>query len=205
MRSRRSGPRFRHYPKLTSAERGRRSPPSRSPANCSPAPTTCSPPPRPHRHRTRRQPAAWLAPPPHTRRPGGSPSPGQARSCGMLPPAELDHLTEQPGPRTHGHGAPPTRRRDAEWVLARPLRPPHPGTPTRPSKPARKDLSSLSMIWRRSSASSSFVLAAARLRALQQDPSHTATRPAAARKIPNNSQAQPSDSTQVTGLKPMPS
>ena len=35
--------------------------------------------------------------------------------------------------------------------------------------------SSLSMIVRRSSASSSFVLAAARLRALQLDPSRTAT------------------------------
>ena len=56
------------------------------------------------------------------------------------------------------------------------------------------------MIGRRSSASSSFVLAAARLRALQQDssPHGDATR-AATRKIPNNSQAQPGDTTQVTG------
>ena len=37
---------------------------------------------------------------------GGSPSPGRARYRGMSrPPAALDHLTEQPGPRTHGHGA----------------------------------------------------------------------------------------------------
>jgi hypothetical protein len=37
---------------------------------------------------------------------GGSPSPGRARSRGMSrPPAALDHLTEQPGPRTHGHGS----------------------------------------------------------------------------------------------------
>jgi transposase len=179
---------------------GTRSPPSRSPANCSPAPATCSPP-RLHRHRARRQPPPRLAPPPHTRRPGGSPSPGHARSCGMSrPPAALDHLTEQPGPRTHGHGALPAHRRGAGWVLARPLRQPHRGQHD-PSPPARKEPSPLPMISRRSSASSSFVLAAARLRALQQDPSHAATRPAAARKIPNNSQAQPSDSTQVTGLK----
>ena len=40
------------------------------------------------------------------RKPGGSLSPGRARYRGMSrPPAGLDHLTEQPGPRTHGHGA----------------------------------------------------------------------------------------------------
>ena len=45
-----------------------------------------------------------------------------------------------------------------------------PGTDTTPHKPAREDPSSLSMIVRRSSASRSFVPAAARLRALQLDP-----------------------------------
>jgi len=59
------------------------------------------------------------------------------------------------------------------------------------------------MIRRRSSASSSFVLAATRLRALQQDPlPHGDVTGAAARKIPKNSQAQPGDIVQVTGLKP---
>ena len=73
--------------------------------------------------------------------PGGSPSPGHARSCGMSrPPAALDLLTEQPGPRTHGHGAGPITRRDAGWVLARPLRQPRRGQPHDPQKPARKDL-----------------------------------------------------------------
>jgi hypothetical protein len=83
-------------------------------------------------------------------------------------------MTEQPGPRTHGHGARPARRPGAGWVLARPLRQPCPGTTTTLIKPARMDTSSLSMIIRRSSASSSFVLAAARLRALQLDPSSAA-------------------------------
>jgi hypothetical protein len=91
------------------------------------------------------------------------------------PPAALDLLTEQPGPRTHGHGVGPTTRPDAGWVLARPLRQPRPGTTTRPSQASAKGPSPLPMIRRRSSASSSFVLAAARLRALQ-DTSHTTTR-----------------------------
>jgi transposase len=55
--------------------------------------------------------------------------PGHARLSGMSrPPARLDHLTEQPGPRTHGHGARRTPDAGAEWVLARPLRQPSPGT-----------------------------------------------------------------------------
>jgi len=41
------------------------------------------------------------------------------------------------------------------------------------------------MISRRSSASSSFVLAAARLRALQQDPSNAATRPGSCEEDPD--------------------
>jgi hypothetical protein len=53
------------------------------------------------------------------------------------------------------------------------------------------------MIRRRSPASSSFVRAAARLRALQLDPtSHGDVNQAAAQKIPKNSQAQPGDTTQ---------
>jgi hypothetical protein len=55
----------------------------------------------------------------------GHQAPGALGPSGMnRPPAALDHLTEQPGSRTHGHGAMPIRR-DAEWVLARPLRPDH--------------------------------------------------------------------------------
>ena len=124
-----------------------------------------------------RQPAPRLAPPPCPPRPGGSPSPGRARFSGMSrPPAALDHLTEQPGPRTHGHGARlPTgaapdgclRDHSASHTPGTAHDPPqsqHEGTPSSPP-----------MISRRSSASSSFVLAAARLRALQQHPSHTAT------------------------------
>ena len=75
----------------------------------------------------------------------------------------------QPGPRTHGHGASPHAGPDAEWVLAIRLRPPRRETTTTPHKPARR-APSLSMIVRRSSASSSFVLAATRLRALQLGP-----------------------------------
>ncbi len=53
------------------------------------------------------------------------------------------------------------------------------------------------MIRRRSQASSSFVLAAPRLRALQLDPrQHGDVNQAAAKKIPKNSQAQPGDTTQ---------
>jgi len=70
-------------------------------------------------------------------RPGGSPSPGRARSCGMSrPPAALDHLTEQPGPRTHGHGSRP-HAGGAGWVLARPLRHPGRGMHNDPQRPAR--------------------------------------------------------------------
>src|SRR6266516_6014318 len=96
--------------------------------------------------------------------------------------------------------APPACRRGAGWVLARPLRQPPPGTSTTPHKPARKGPSPPSRIVRHSSASSSFVLTATRLRALQLDSSHTAARTrAAARKIPKNSQAQPGRDRHVTG------
>jgi hypothetical protein len=59
------------------------------------------------------RPSARHPPPRQPRRPAGSPSPGHARSCGMRrPAAALDHLTEQPGPRTSGHGdRAPARRR----------------------------------------------------------------------------------------------
>src|SRR5947207_14592314 len=78
-------------------------------------------------------------------------------------------MTEQPGP---GHMVMAAAHwRGAGWVLVTPLRPPAPGTSTRPltirPQPAP---SSPSMIFRRLPASSSFVLAAARLRALQRDP-----------------------------------
>ena len=93
------------------------------------------------------------------------------------PSAALDLMTEQPGP---GHMVMAAARtwRGAGWVLVRPLRPPAPGTSTRPltiqPQPAP---SSPSMIFRRLPASSSFVLAAARLRALQLDPGRAAGGP----------------------------
>ena len=54
------------------------------------------------------------------------------------PAAELDHLTEQPGPRTHGHGARQLRR--ARRMGACETTPPHhtPGTLTGPSQPQRE-------------------------------------------------------------------
>ena len=86
----------------------------------------------------------------------------------------------------------------AEWVLVRPLRPPHTGDTDRPStNPSAKGPSSPSIIGRRSSASSSFVLAAARLRALQQDPSHTAARHGSYEDDPEEQSARAA--TAVTG------
>jgi hypothetical protein len=81
----------------------------------------------------------------------------------------------------------------------RPLRQPRTGnTHTTPHKPKpQTGPSSPSRISRRWPASSSFVLAAARLRALQLDSSRAAADRAAARKIQENS--QPDDSTLVTG------
>jgi Transposase IS116/IS110/IS902 family len=58
----------------------------------------------------------------------GVTSTGRARSSGMSRhQAALDHMTEQPGPRTHGHGTRLPYRRAAGWVLVRPLRPPRTG------------------------------------------------------------------------------
>src|SRR4029079_14271182 len=78
-------------------------------------------------------------------------------------------------------------------VLVRPLRQPAPGTRTRPETATPPyDPSSLSRISRRLPASSSFVLAAARLRALQPDPWPRGGKTrAAARKIQKNSQTPP--------------
>ena len=85
------------------------------------------------------------------------------------------------------------RRRGAGWVLVRPLRPPAPGTSTRPlTIQPRPVPSSPSMIFRRSPASSSFVLAAARLRALQLDPWPRGSRTRQLRgRIQKNSQPSP--------------
>ena len=59
------------------------------------------------------------------------------------------------------------------------------------------------MIFRRSPASSSFVLAAARLRALQRDPRPRDEKDqAAARKIQKNSQPKPGRKHVATGLDP---
>ncbi len=81
-----------------------------------------------------------------------------------------------------------------------------PGHPTTLRKHSAKDPSSPPMIHRRSSASSSFVLAAARLRALQLDPlPHGDVNQAAARKIPNNSQASPATPRKSPGQILMPS
>jgi len=63
--------------------------------------------------------------------------------------------------------------------------------------------SSPPIIFRRLPASSSFVLAAARLRALQLDPGRAAARPgAAARKDPEEQSAQPGRQDVVTGPGP---
>ena len=78
-----------------------------------------------------------------------------------------------------------------------------PGTSTRPliSQP-QPNPSSLSMIFRRLPASSSFVLAAARLRALQLDPGRAAGRPGQLRgRIQKNSQPSPTARV-VTGSGP---
>ena len=122
-------------------------------------------------------PAASAAPAITTpRRPGGSPGPGHARPCGMSQATRpaLDLLTEQPGPRTHGHGIRQIREMPDGCLPDHsashagdkhdPLINQHEGPPSPPSTTVR-----------RSSASSSFVLPAARLRALQLDPSRTAT------------------------------
>ena len=74
-----------------------------------------------------------------------------------------------------------------------------PGTATTPHKPARKGPSSLPMIGRRSPASSSFVLAAARLRALQLDPSRAATEPGSCEEDPEEQSGQPGDTTKSPG------
>jgi hypothetical protein len=62
------------------------------------------------------------------------------------------------------------------------------------------------MIRRRSSASSSFVLAATRLRALQQDPlPHGDVKPGSCEENPEEQSEQPGDTTQITGPGSMPS
>ncbi len=96
------------------------------------------------------------------RRPGGgSPDPGHARSCGMSRPPGRALLTEQPGPRTHGHGCPAgymARRRMGTCETTPPAT--NRGTPPTLHQQRERNPSSLPMICRRSSASSSFVLAA---------------------------------------------
>jgi hypothetical protein len=95
--------------------------------------------------------------------------------------------------------------RRAGWVLVRPLRPPRAGnqhaTPDKPT--ATGPPSPASMIFRRWPASSSFVLAAARLRALQRDPwpRDEKTR-APARKDPEEQPARPGRHDAATGPDP---
>jgi Transposase IS116/IS110/IS902 family len=85
------------------------------------------------------RPSARHPPPRRPRRPGGSPGPGHARSRGMSrPAAALDHLTEQPGPRTHGHGGrAPARCRMGACETTRPATP---GASTTLKDPSTKDL-----------------------------------------------------------------
>ncbi len=100
----------------------------------------------------------------------------------------------------------PATQAGAGWVHVRPLRQathaqgrttdPSPATLTGASSPPP-------MIRRRSPASSSFVLAAARLRALQLDPGpRDGGKTAAARKPQANSQPKPGDRAQGTGPDP---
>jgi hypothetical protein len=75
--------------------------------------------------------ATGSAPSPRPRKPGGSPSPGHARFCGMSrPAAALDHLTEQPGPRTHGHGVRPATQAGRRMGACETTPPATPGTTT---------------------------------------------------------------------------
>ncbi len=89
--------------------------------------------------------------------------------------------------------------RGAGWVLARPLRQPRTGNTHDPDKPTADGSFPAPGISRRMPASSSFVLAAARLRALQLDPSGTARRPGhLRRRLQKNSQPSPA-ARAVTG------
>jgi hypothetical protein len=92
-------------------------------------------------------------------------------------------------------------RRGAGWVLARPLRPPRTGNQhTTPGKLTATKPSPPSMIFRRLPASSSFVLAAARLRALQLDSCPRGGKDRQLRgRIQKNSQPSPAARV-VTGL-----
>ena len=88
--------------------------------------------------------------------------------------------------RHHGHGA--------AWVHVRPLRPPR----TREASPDTL-LSPVPIIGHRSPASSSFVLAATRLRALQLDPGHAAAvNQAAIGESHKRQNPKPGNHTQVT-------
>ena len=90
----------------------------------------------------------------------------------------------------------------AGWVLARPLRPPRTGNQhTRPRiSQTANEPSPLSRIFRRLPASSSFVLAAARLRALQLDSCPRGEKDQQLRgRIQKNSQPSPA-ARLVTGL-----
>jgi hypothetical protein len=97
-------------------------------------------------------------------------------------------------------------QRGAGWVLARPLRPPRTGNQhTTLDKPTATKPSSPSMIFRRLPASSSFVLAAARLRALQLDPWPRGGKDQQLRgRIQKNSQPSPAArSHRVRSVRPL--
>ena len=97
----------------------------------------------------------------------------------------------------------PSDPRDAEWVLARPLRQPRPGKTTTPLiKPARKAPSSLSMIVRRSSASSS---SSSPLRGCGRSsltPPARRREPGSCEEDPEEQSGQPGDTTQATRSDP---
>src|SRR5262249_16546312 len=94
--------------------------------------------------------------------------------------AALDDLTEQPGPRITRSWRPPPGRCRMGARETTPTTTSHPGHTAKPPSPSANPAggsSSLPMIGRRLPASSSFVLAATRLRALQLDPGRTTAQP----------------------------
>ena len=120
------------------------------------------------------------------------------------PSAALDHMTEQPGP---GHMVMAAARTSARRRMGAGETTPHTSagnqhaTLTIQSQPAP---SPPLTIFRRLPASSSFVLAAARLRALQLDPGRATRRPGTCEEDPEEQSAQPGRQDVATGPDPYP-
>src|SRR5690348_8677678 len=108
-------------------------------------------------------------------------------------------LTEQPGPGRMVMVAPPATPRDAEWVLARPLRPPDTGN-TRDPSPQRERKSFLAPDDLPPLAGVQLVRPrrCAALGAPAGPPPTRQPNPAAARKIPMNNQASPATTHRTT-------